>query len=302
VTAGPPICQLALSALDLERSVRWYRDGLGLLPAGGRAGGGEVVARLQGLPASAFEVAWLVDRQAGFQLEIFRFHEPTPRVVDRDVHDIGYAAVGIHVDDLQRTLARLAWLGSEPLGAPTGEPRARRIRVRDPDGVHIELMEDDPRQPGVERRTRPQVPSVIRSITASVPDLAHARRFWGDTVGLVPGPALHHDEPGGERTALWGSDIALELVEHTSPRGSDRPAGNRISDQGIVNIAIGGMEVAAYEAVLERTRRGGYLHHPEADLPGARAVYLEDDQGFSLELLYRSPETAHTAGFVPLDS
>jgi catechol 2,3-dioxygenase-like lactoylglutathione lyase family enzyme len=286
----PPICQVALSVFDLERTVGWYRRGLGFLPAGGRRGGGPVVARLQGLASSSFEVAWLVDRQACFQLEIFRFDDPVPRPRPRAAHDIGYAMLAIHVDDLDRTLERLALEGSRPIEATAGGPGARRALVADPDGVRVALIEDDPREPGVERRIRPDCPSVLRSVTLSVPDLARARRFWCDTVGLR----------ADERGLLWGQDIALELVEHTSPRGRDWPAGYRISDQGIVNVAIGGPDLAAYEAVLARTRAAGYRHHPEADLPGARAVYLEDDQGFSVELLYRSAETAATAGFVPL--
>jgi catechol 2,3-dioxygenase-like lactoylglutathione lyase family enzyme len=293
---SPPLCQVALSTLDLEGTIAWYRNGLGLLSAGGREGGGPVVAGLQGLPCSAFEVAWLVDRQASFQLEIFRFREPAPQALDRRETDIGYAGIGIHVDDLDAALRRLAELGSYPLPVPRRETGARRVRVRDPAGVDVELMEDDPREGGADRRTRPHVPSVIRSVTASVPDLPRARRFWRDTVGLAeveqPGPA--------ERALLWAGDIALELVEHTEPRGRGWPAGYRICDRGIVNVAIGGPDLATYERVLERTRQGGYRHHEEATLPGARAVYLEDDQGFSLELLYRSADTAAAAGFEPL--
>jgi catechol 2,3-dioxygenase-like lactoylglutathione lyase family enzyme len=299
----PPFCQIAVSVFDLERTLDWYRAGFGFLPAGGRRGGGPVVASLQGLPCSSFEVAWLVDRQECFQLEIFRFDEPAPRPLERAPVDIGYTTLAIHVDDFDRALQRLATLGSEPLTAPHGGPGTRRACVRDPDGVYVELLEDDPREPGVDRRSRPRVPSVVRSVSASVPDLARARLFWEATVGLraVPGVELHGGKAGGKRVLLWGQDIALELIEHADPRGRGWPDGYRISDQGIVNVAIGGPGLETYEDVLGRTRRGGYRHHPEAELPGARAVYLEDDQGFSLELLYRSAATAATAGFVPLE-
>ena len=37
--------------------------------------------------------------------------------------------------------------GTPPLSDPAGEPGARRVCVRDPDGVLLELMEDDPRAP-----------------------------------------------------------------------------------------------------------------------------------------------------------
>jgi hypothetical protein len=97
---------------------------------------------------------------------------------------------------------------------------------------------------------------------------------------------------------LWGGDVALELVEHAGAR--PWPVGYRISDQGIVNVAVGGPDLAGYEDVLRRTRAAGYIHHAEGDFGGARAVYVEDDGGFSLELLYRSRETSASAGFEPI--
>ena len=43
----------------------------------------------------------------------------------------------------------------------------------------------------------------------------------------------------------------------------------------------------------------GLLPSGHWQFDGARAMYLEDDQGFSLELLYRSRETSASAGFEP---
>ncbi len=309
----PALCQIALSTRDLDVSLRWYQEVFGFLPAGRREGGGERIARLQGLPESEFEIAWLVDRQTYFQLELFRFTkpEPRPRPATRNQRDIGYTTIGIHVDAFDEALARLAVCGSPTLTGPVGPPGSRRVCASDPNGILVELMEDDPRQPGVERRTRPDVPSVIRSVTASVPDLERSRRFWVDGVGLIETPQtqLHGPEhealwglDGSERETLvlWGSDVLLELVEYVAPRGNDWPAGYRISDVGIVNVAVGGPDLTVYEQTARRTREAGYRQHVEGEFSGARAVYVDDDQGFSLELLYRSAETAHLAGFEPL--
>ena len=53
-----------------------------------------------------------------------------------------------------RALERAVASGTPPLSDPLGEPGARRACVRDPDGVLIELMEDDPRAPEPRERAR----------------------------------------------------------------------------------------------------------------------------------------------------
>jgi catechol 2,3-dioxygenase-like lactoylglutathione lyase family enzyme len=271
------------------------------------------VAKLQGLPESEFEIGWLVDQQEFFQLEVFAFSRPAPRPRPAGWRpcDIGYRAIGIHVESFEETLARLEAGGSAPLGAQLGERGARRVCVLDPDGLLVEVMEDDPREPARNRRTRPGIPSVVRSVTLSVLDLDRAGRFWTETVGLVPSDrqVLHSPEhetlwvlPGAERASmlLWGNDVALELVSYAKPRARGWPEGYRISDIGIVNVAVGGPDETAYEHIGARVRAAGYHVSPEGVFRGARAVYVQDDQGFSLELLYRSAESAHTAGFEPV--
>ena len=58
--------------------------------------------------------------------------------------DIGYSRIGVWVADFDRTLTRLRRLGSPPLSDSIGPAGARRACVRNPDGVYVEIMEDDP--------------------------------------------------------------------------------------------------------------------------------------------------------------
>ena len=58
--------------------------------------------------------------------------------------DIGYTRIGVWVADFDETLARLERLGSPPLSRPGRPAGARRACVRNPDGVFVEIMEDDP--------------------------------------------------------------------------------------------------------------------------------------------------------------
>ena len=104
---------------------------------------------VQGVPRSASTCWWLVDRQDLFQVELFEFRSPLVRRLPRDWRpcDIGYTTVSFWVADFEAALERAAAAGTAPLSDPVGEPGARRACVRDPDGVLVELMEDDPRGP-----------------------------------------------------------------------------------------------------------------------------------------------------------
>jgi len=55
--------------------------------------------------------------------------------------DIGYTRIGIWVADFDTTLTNLARLGTKPLTPAIGAFGARRVCVRNPDGVYVEIME-----------------------------------------------------------------------------------------------------------------------------------------------------------------
>ena len=220
--------------------------------------------------------------------------------------------MGLHVADFDATLRRLADRGVDPLTEPIGSAGARRVCVRDPDGVLLELMEDDPRVPGSagDPRPRPEIPVATRFLRASVPDVRRSLAFFGDTLGMRRHePTLH----GSEHERLWGltgatrrvellssGDFWLELVQYDTPRPVPLPHDYRISDLGIVNLAFGTHDPAAYRAACDAVREGGYELTTEVDSPDiAKAVYAVDDQRFSIELLYVSEAGIEVAGFVP---
>ena len=189
---GPPLSQVAFSVVDLAATERWFREGLGFWPAGGsrRRMRGPLASSVQGLPRVASTCWWMVDRNEFFQLELFQFERPLARLMAHDSRpcDIGYARIGVWVADFDRTLTRLARLGSPPLSDPMGPAGARRACVRNPDGVYVEIMEDDPL---VGRRPRPEQIGVPR------------RRALGHAVGPRPrsvrGLLLARARPGALR-------------------------------------------------------------------------------------------------------
>src|SRR5437773_5220213 len=189
----PPLNQIALSVVDLRRTERWFREGFGLLPAGGSRlmMRGALAARVQGLPGAASTCWWLVGRNPWFQLELFQFERPSAKPMPHDFRpcDIGYTRIGLAVADFDATLARLHALGSSPLSPPQGERGARRACVHNPDGLFVEIMEEDP----LDAPVGPRRGSVaVRSVTLSVFDLERSAAFFGGAIGLAEwNGALH---------------------------------------------------------------------------------------------------------------
>jgi short-subunit dehydrogenase/catechol 2,3-dioxygenase-like lactoylglutathione lyase family enzyme len=308
------LSQIALSVSDLRRTQRWYREVVGLEPAGGtNLFAGPLASMVQGIPRSASTCWWLVDRQDFFQVELFEFRSPLVRALPPDWRpcDIGYTTVAFGVDDLDAALDRARTAGSEPLTDPSGDPGSRRVCLRDPDGVLVELMEDDPRAPSPRPRPRPGIPAATRAVTLSVPDLNRSRRFFVDVLGLevAEGVELHgpeHEALWGlqgaqrERLCLWADDLIVELVSYADPAGTPPPEGYRISDLGLLNIAFGFRERSEFEAAWRRCREAGHEGNgPPLRLGPWSVIYVNDDQGFSVELLHVEPWYEGQMGFRP---
>jgi catechol 2,3-dioxygenase-like lactoylglutathione lyase family enzyme len=304
-------CQVAFSVLDPDATMSWYREVFGFVASGGNADqGGPEAAAMQGLPACRCDMAWLVDKQDFFQLEFFRYHEPepTPRRADPRPSDIGYAAVGLHVDDFDDVIRRLGKARTPLVSPVAGEAPGRRVCVRDPEGVLLEIMEDDLRHPGagLPAVVRPDVPVAARFVRIVVEDLASARAFFVDTLGLVPAEvALHgagHDalwlgEPPAESLTVWAGDFLVELVRYVTSR--PRPDGYLISDQGLLNIALGSRVVEDYHRLVSRLG-GDVTAHQEMTMDTAVVRYLTGGGGTSVEILaIPDPLIELAAGFLP---
>jgi catechol 2,3-dioxygenase-like lactoylglutathione lyase family enzyme len=215
------------------------------------------------------------------------------------------------VADFDATLERLRGLGSTPLTAPIGAAGARRVGVLDPDGVIVEIMEDRAPTPGAAPSNRPDAPAAARSITVSVADLDAARRYYVDALGMVPVAdfALHTDEhealwqlPGAraDHLLLAGGDLWLELVHYVDPPGRPHPVDYRISDQGILNIAVAGRSVAAYERLRDGVLACGYGLHTPIVRERIRVHYADGPEGLSVEMSYFDTELDATHGFLPI--
>jgi catechol 2,3-dioxygenase-like lactoylglutathione lyase family enzyme len=313
MASSQELIQVAFSVVDVQRTERWFREAFGFVPAGGtRSFRGWGAQHVQGLPGAASTCWWLVDRNERLQLELFQFERPLAKLLPADYRpcDIGYSRVGFWVQDFDATLRRLARLGTSPLSGPIGAPGHRRVCIRNPEGVFIEVMEDDPYEQR-RRVARPGCPAAVNSVTLSVPDLEAAKRFFVGAIGLAEcSGALHLPD----HEALWGlagattrtvvlhaGNVLLELVQYLDPLGKPWPEGYRISDQGILNIAFGYRTMREHRAACRRAceagaRANGFALH----LLNWGVVYVNDPQRFSIELLWVNPRWDARMGFVPV--
>jgi glyoxylase I family protein len=133
---------IALSVANLDRSIAFYRDLLGMELIGREAFGSALYDRILRLENAKGEVALL--RSETFQLEIFQFTSPTPErsVLERPVSELGITHFCIEVRDIHAAYDRLRTAGvvfhCEPI-AFGGIVNA--TYARDPDGNVIELTE-----------------------------------------------------------------------------------------------------------------------------------------------------------------
>ena len=312
------VSQIAFSVADVGRSLRWYTEVFGVLSSGMlevRApypGADTILGTMQELPGAEAEVRWAVDQQEFFQLEFFQYRTPTPRRPTRPRRpcDAGYARIGFWVVDFDAAVSRLADAKTPLLTEPLGPDGARRVAVRDPNGVIVELMEADLRAPAPSVRPRPAVAGAARSITVSVGDLERSHRFFVEGLGMRPAPDAQLHEPAHEALwgldgrsreveLLWSGDFWVELVEYREPRGQPRPPDANFSDIGILNFAIGTRSQEVYDETVERIRAIGYHLNPPLTTPDIHCCYLLDDQGFSVELMCIAEAVDAQIGFLP---
>jgi catechol 2,3-dioxygenase-like lactoylglutathione lyase family enzyme len=306
------LAQVALSSMHLRRTHDWYCRALGFVPAGPFRHR-EVPGRgfVSGLPEAALDVWCLMGGLDWMQFEMFEFLKPRMRPMPEDWRpsDFGYSTIGLAVDDFDTALRRIRRTSGRFLSQPFGPAGDRRVCLRDPDGVLLEILERDISPTPDARPARPHQPAV-RFVTLSVPDLDESRRFWCDGLGLTEARVDIHTA-GHE--VLWGLSGALrrsaviaagaafvELVEYLSPAGLSRPSGYLFSDQGILNVALGTSDEGTFFETYERGVRAGYRANstPWTE-DGATVVYLNDGIGNSIELLYVSQPAMERMGFVP---
>lgn len=307
------LSQIAVSVMDLDESVAFYED-LGYRQAGGTDNlKGWVVSKIQGYKGVKARLRWLNDGSPGFQLELFRYENPPARPMPPNARpcDIGYCRMGLRVSDLDAVLARLEARGTHFMSEPRAYEGGRRVCVRDPSGVYLELMEEDVLRPraGLSRAAQTGNPVRTRTLTLSVPDLEQAARYFEGILGMERANLeLHTPDMEG----MWGlegvktksavlrcDEFLLELVEYLSPRGKARPPDEQMGDAGIWHIALW-FHKGRYvrQAYREACSAGLRSRSRPVSLGLVTAVYMRTDQGFTVEYFHAPRPAGRIFGFL----
>lgn len=311
--SSPPICQVALCTTDPARSVRVLSVGLGFADAGARFHWGPGLAQVQAIGTDATcTIGWLVGRQDFFQFEIFHHSEPTQKPLGPDARpsDFGWSRVGVAVPDFDAALERLAGLGVGTLTRPLARDGLRRVCFHEPGSrVVIEVMEDGEAIPGGIRPRFYDLAPALVYVAISVPDLAVARSFFVDAIGLSEAPAtLVHlpeheslwqlDGARVERAVVCTGDAFLELDQYREPVGRPHPADYLPSDQGFMNAAFGFRDQAPLDAVFARLTDAGFVAN-RACPQTVGSTYVNDGLRNTAELLICPRELDDSFGFEP---
>ena len=136
---------------DLDASIRFYCDGLGLVLRHRQLQHNAYTATLVGYPDALLEVAQFQLAEAdpppsGHVLELVAYQRPASGPADRERNTLGVGHLAFVVDDVFEAAARLrahgAELVNEPVRITAGiNAGGWSVYIRDPDGVNLELVQ-----------------------------------------------------------------------------------------------------------------------------------------------------------------
>jgi catechol 2,3-dioxygenase-like lactoylglutathione lyase family enzyme len=134
-----------LTVGDLEASLRFWRDGLGMREVMRQEKRGGYLEAIVREPGASVRMVHLELAEGGPRIELFEYLEPRGGRLFGRPADVGFSHVCISCDDVDALLERLVEAGGTPFSDPvevdTGSNRGgRAVYLRDPDGHVVELF------------------------------------------------------------------------------------------------------------------------------------------------------------------
>ena len=103
-----------------------------------------------------------------------------------------------------------------------------------------------------------------------------------------------------QSAVLRGGGVALEVVQHERPEGRPWPEGYRLSDLGYMNVAVGFRDTAEFDRSFAKAQTAGWAPHGKPLEAGVfKVMYVDDPDGFDVEMLRPRRWADHLTGFAP---
>jgi catechol 2,3-dioxygenase-like lactoylglutathione lyase family enzyme len=305
---GPAIGVRAIihSVADLDKTVAFYRDGLGMQPVGPGAKApqalDESLSKFTDTHGAKFRNASFHIPGAAFDLELTEFSGTPVKKAVPHMQDPGAATLVLIVRDVDAALAGVKKTGGSVLSIG-GEPmkmaetsQSRSVFVRDPDGFMLELAGI---QPPPKSSASADSNILGGRIGVTIKDTDQTMKFYHDVLGFEtkPAPVAYQTNPTiasliDAKGAHWrissakvpGTSVDLELLEFKDvPRKDFAP---RVPDIGSPAVSIHVKDVeTAMKAVAAGggsiVTRGG---EPVKLGPGV-GVFVRDPNGLLIELI-----------------
>jgi len=137
-----------ITVSNLEKSLHFYRDVLGFQASEQFHAGGATVEQFVGVQGAEIDIVFV--RAPGHLIELLCYRKPDDKRISRlRPCDTGCLHLCLKVVSIDKVVEAMRGSDFEPIGVIQTNhdgPAAglRAVYTRDPDGVHIELIEDRP--------------------------------------------------------------------------------------------------------------------------------------------------------------
>jgi catechol 2,3-dioxygenase-like lactoylglutathione lyase family enzyme len=304
------VMHVNVNCSDLERSLAFYRDIVGLTPAahtnplpqkGFPMGAGAEEEPLANAAGPVQWDAWMLQDVRGFagpSVDLLRWQIPSPVGHPyTDPSHLGFARLGVLVPDIESAHRKASEAGYRCLSPPGQVPvdpdrEARLFVVLDPDGIRIELIEQA-------AMTSPQLMFVDVNCSDHARSLEWYERVLGLEVRGRWGPgSVRGDVNGIEGDVEWevaylfppGQEaFAIDLVQWHRPAPIGRPYANA-NHLGLYRMAFMVEDIRSCHDEL--LRQGVECPAPiwldmGPDIPidGLFALFFPDPDGTCIELI-----------------
>ena len=147
-----PVYHTGFTVSDIERSIVFYRDVLGLKLLKRQTGTAPYLATVTGFPGVRLETAFLQPAAGGSVLELLQYVSHPAAATDRATNRPGNAHLCFKIDDLRSASAELKRRGVTLISEPTeitagAHAGGWAIYLRDPDGFTVELYQSPSASP-----------------------------------------------------------------------------------------------------------------------------------------------------------